>query len=231
MPRARITLVAAVVIVAVGTIAVLITLDKLGSQDTSPAPAGLPAAAPVEPQAPAVQVEVVPAIAPEATSSAEPVSMDAKVAGVLDSFSEDEFQALQKEMGRRQMRKGQDQMKHQLPSDTMLYGLQWHNGGAIKLDEAQKASIQQISDGFRPRQDAALKAAWEQDAAIRDRIAAAESGGRQEEIRGLIEQMQQSQQQIVAVHAALDKEYRELLRGVLTAEQMEYLESPYSKQP
>lgn len=245
MPRVLIGLVVAVVVVAVGAIVVLamrdgepsspaapsssvqsaapVSQDDGAAESPSPVAEAAAQTRPVEPAKPAAVAPTAPN--PEAAPATEVAAVDAKVARVLDSLSDEEVQALTRELGRRQMRKWQDQVKYQLPSSMKLYGLQWHNRGAYKIDEAQRVRITQIEESLKPRLDASLQTYWDQETALREQMMTAQSSGRSDDLRPLYEQMQQVQQQISTVKTDLDKEYRELLRGVLTPEQMEYLES------
>ena len=238
MPRVLIILVAVVVLLAAGAIGVLAMRGQSPTPPAAPLPAPPVAALPQQDESPAPVAQNRPAPQPAEPTAAAPVeavaepalpedsaSPDAKAAALLDSLSEEETQAVMREMGRRQMRKWQEQMKYQLPSDMKLSGLQWHDRGAHKLDEAQRARIKQLNDSFKPRLEGTLEANWDQENALREQITAAQAAGRIDEIRPLMEQMLQVHQQINAVKGDLDKEYRELLRSVLTPEQMGYLES------
>jgi Spy/CpxP family protein refolding chaperone len=246
MPRYLVVLVVGVVVLAIGAVAVLATLGKGGARDASPgasvseefdrsAEAGQsvgrskqaspdPGRAETTESAPrAATLEV--ANPEEATPPAEAADPSAWAVAYLDTLSEDRQEALQKELWRRQMKKAQEQFKYQMPTDMRLYGLEWHNRGANKLDDSQKSRIRQLAESFRPRLDAALQTMWAEDAALNEQMATAGRDGRHEEIRALVERRQQIMQQISAAKADLDKEYRESVRSILTPEQAEYLDT------
>ena len=243
MLRFLIGLAIAVVVLSVGVIAVVAMKQDSPPTPTSATPAEstkdpaevVASEAEAEPAAPVavaarkVRPAAEPAkavsVAPEAAPATEVASAEAKVGKILDSLSDEEMQALGAEMGRRQMRKWQDQVKYQLPSSMKLQMLQWQNRGANKLDDAQRARIKQIEEGLRPRVEAALQGYWDQQEALSQQLAAAQSGGRNEETKVLFEQIGQVHQQIAAAKGDLDKEYQGLLRGVLTPEQAEIMES------
>ena len=161
----------------------------------------------------------------QVTPPAEVGDPAAWAAAYLDSLSEERQDALQKELWRRAAKKAQEQYKYQLPTDLRLYGLEWHNRGANKLDDSQKSRLRQLAESFRPRMDAALQAAWAEDAALNEQISAASSSGRHEEMAGLFEKKHQIMQQINTIKADLDKEYRESVRSILTPEQLQYLDA------
>jgi len=247
MPRYLVILVVAVVVVAVGAVVVLAMLGRGSSPSASPGATisddssrsadvdrQASGSTPSGPSAGQGKETTVPASTVTASESAEPeqVTPPAEVgdpaawaAAYLDSLSEERQDALQKELWRRAARKAQEQYKYQLPTDLKLYGLEWHNRGANKLDDSQKSRLRQLAESFRPRMDAALQAAWAEGAALDEQISAASSSGRHEEMAGLFEKKHQIMQQINTIKADLDKEYRESVRSILTPEQLQFLDT------
>lgn len=243
MHRVLVGLAIAVGVLAIGAVVAVAVLSHRDARDLS---GEMPAAADIEKSVGGIAVplpgaEEAPPVPPEARPVAVPIEsppadaprepVDAgddtaeRVATIIESLSDEQEQALLQELQQRRMRRWRDAQKYRLPSGQRLYALQWYQGGKHKLNETQKARIKQFDEILRPKTETALQEMWNQEADLRQGIRDLNADGRREEARGLSQDLQPLRRDIRDAKNALDVEYKEMLRQVLTTEQMEYVES------
>jgi hypothetical protein len=186
------------------------------------------------PDVPIVQEDMTPPVeAPPVDKSGEsPAAEDAadgdtadRIAAIVDSLSEEEEQALVRELQQRRMRRHREIQKYRLPSGQRLYSLQWYKRGEYKLDDTQKARVEEFDEIMRPKIEAALQGMWSQETDLRQQITDLRAEGRREEVQMLYKDLGRLNKEIRDVKSDLDVEYNGMLRRVLTADQMAFMEA------
>jgi hypothetical protein len=168
-------------------------------------------------------VEMPPIDEPGASQAAEDATAD-RVAAIIDSLSEGEEQALARELQQRRIRRHRDIQKYRLPSGQRLYVLQRYTGKQ-KLDDTQKARVAEFDEIMRPKIEAALQGMWDENADLLRQIRGFSAEGRSDEVTMLHRDLISLNKEIRDAKSTLDVEYKEMLRQVLTVEQMEFVEA------
>lgn len=198
------------------------TPRRLVTRSETPAPAATPVAA--------------QEIAEEASAADEPIGEEdlellpqdedvrTRVAALLDSLTEEEQRELGRLLRDRRMSEWRERRQRMLPSDMRLMGLRYYQGGAHQLSEGQQAQVEALRGQMEPRLQASLEGIWARQQELRDQAQTLASEGRQEEAQALFEQLGQLRQQENEVRQQLDQDYKQMLTGVLTPDQMQILE-------
>lgn len=250
MYRMLLGLVVVVVVVAVGAVAAVWFMsgrDDIAHSPSVPAESQVPAephpvvaADDSPPDMPLPVVEMKPKVVePKAAEPSEPEpavaeeppfvepggeDVSARVSAILDSLTEEEQHALMREMGRRRMERWREEQKYRLPVDNRLTMLRWHRQGAVKLSEGQEQQVEQLRETMKPRIDAALEPYWAQEEELRRQVTSLYQEGRAEEAKVISQDLIAVSKQIHEAKESLNEQYRQLLAGVLTAEQAEVLD-------
>ncbi len=162
----------------------------------------------------------------EEVLGSEDATVRQRMAGLLDSFTDEERRELTQQLRRERIAEWRERRRYSLPSSGRLRFLQFRRDDTTKVTEGQEAQIAEIDEIMKPKIETALQAIWAQQKQLREQAEALRLEGREDEARQLWEQARDLRRQEREIKEQLDEEYKVLLRGVLTEEQMQYLEQP-----
>jgi len=168
-----------------------------------------------------------PSTAEAAAETGEEVTtadVKSRIGALLDSLSEEESRELLRQAQARQMRQWRERARYLLPSDGRLQMLRWGRAENLKLNEAQEQKITEFQEIMRSRTDEALQGVWAQEDELRERASALAAEGRTDEVRTIHGEIGRLHQETAEIKGQLDGEYKQLLRGLLTPDQMSVVE-------
>lgn len=161
----------------------------------------------------------------KATEVGDNEDVKARIATLVNSLSEEEERELLRQLGQRRAEKWMETQKYSLPTDFRLRGLRWQNKGQLKLSDAQQQQVTQFGEVMKPRIEAALQNVWAREAELREQANTLREEGREDEMRAVFEQLGELNRQSNDIKQELDTEFRAMLGQILTAEQMEVINS------
>jgi hypothetical protein len=167
----------------------------------------------------------------DASQTADAATTDPEA--IVKSLTLDQEQKLYQLLAKRQMERMQREMKYQLPSQWKLQMLAYQRGGELKLSDSQQKQVDAIKEGLKPRMDALLADNWARMDELNNQLRAAWGGAKTPEERTaarqqteeLYKELNQLREAADQVKRQLDQEFAASLRGVLTAEQNQAIDS------
>lgn len=200
--------------------------------------AALPAeAAPPDPNLPgATSSETSAAAKAEADLLAaaddSPPALRARIKSLLKTMTPAEQEEMARQLRDLEKKKAAEQAKYALPSQQKLQDLGSKNP-AQKLTDYQQQQLSAINATMQPRIMAALTPLWNRDAQLRQTVRALDNSGQAGLADPLRQEIRDLGRQRDAAKNSLDKDYRQMLSGVLTPDQQQAagLQGPANPKP